>query len=548
MRQFTLALLILGTCFTMNQSFAQGGELEEAEIVIRKDRKITLPPATRNFEKIPQLPVTAIDSKQQYQFKRFNYSLSPLEPSFRTVNYRSAQAQIDPSSNYVKAGYGNFNTPYFEGYLGSKKSEDYLFNLYIRHLSSKIGPVFDENSGDGRTDAAIGGKFFNGTNTVSGGLNYASRKVHFFGYNPVLDLTSDAIEQKFTRFSANVGVEKTVRDETINYSFNTDWIFFKDDLNAKENKFKFDVSADYQVSESLTLDLGIQAILSKREDAVEVNRNYLNMMPRVKYAGSGVAISAGINFAGDNDSGNGMQLFPAVEASFSVNTGFKVYAGYEGTVIMNTLESSIDINPFLRPDFVLRNTEKESDIYGGVELDLSKGLRLNAGASLASLQNLQFFTNAVSDSSRFDVLYDDGPTDRLNIFSEVNYEQPGQVRSSLRFDFFNYSLSSNDPTLAEAWHLPSFKAAFNNTFFPIENLTVTADLYYMGGLNAWNGETAQAFELDDIVDLNLGGRYQLNEQFGVFLQLNNLFGTEYQRYLNYPSRGIQFLGGISISF
>ena len=548
MRQLTFALLVIGVCLTANQSFAQRGELEEAEIVIRKDRKITLPPATRNFEKIPQLPVTAIDAKQQYQFRRFNYSLSPLEPSFRTVNYRSQQAQNDPSSNYVKAGYGNFNTPYFEGYLGSRKSEDYLFNLYVRHLSSKTGPVFDENSGNGRTEASIGGKFFNGMNTVSGSLNYVGQKVHFFGYNPVLDLSNDAIEQRFTRFSANVGVEKTERDETLNYSFKTDWVFFRDDLNARENQFKFDVMADYQLAESLTLDLGLLAVLSKREDALEVNRNYLNIKPRIEYASSGVAISAGINFVGDNDSGNGMQLFPAIEGSFTVNTGIKVYAGYEGTVIMNTLESSVDINPFLRPDFDLRNTEKESDIYGGVELDLSKGLRLNAGVSLASLQNLQFFTNAVSDSSRFDVLYDDGPTDRLNIFSEVNYEQPGQVRSSLRFDFFNYALSSSDPTLAEAWHLPSFKAAFNNTFFPIENLTVTADLYYLGGLNAWNGETAQAFELDDIIDLNLGGRYQLNEQFGVFLQLNNLFGTEYQRYLNYPSRGIQFLGGISISF
>ncbi len=66
----------------------QGSQLEEAEIVIRKDRRITLPPATRNFEKIPQLPVSETDTKQEYTFKRFSYRLSPLEPTFRTVNFQ----------------------------------------------------------------------------------------------------------------------------------------------------------------------------------------------------------------------------------------------------------------------------------------------------------------------------------------------------------------------------------------------------------------------------------------------------------------------------
>lgn len=550
MKRF-LSILVV-SCFVTIQAFAQGGTgrlEEEAEIVIRKDRKIVLPPATRNFEKIPQLPVSTVANKQTYLFRKFNYSLNPLEPFFQTANYRSSQPTADFTSNYVKAGYGNYSTPYFEGYIGSKKSEDYVFNLYVRHLSSKNGPVFDENSGSGKTEAAIGGKFFNGINTVSGSLNYTSQKVHFFGYNPVLDLTSDAIEQKFSRFSANVGIEKTERDETLNYSFKTDWVFFRDDLAAKENKFNFDIDADYKLSENIKLSIGALAILSKREEnAVDVNRNFLNLQPRVTYTGSGFMLSAGVNYAGDNDSGNGMSIYPAVEGSFNVNTGLRVYAGYEGTVTMNSLESSIEQNPFLRAAFELRNTETESDIYGGVEIDLSKGLRLNSGASLASLNNLQLFTNAATDSSRFEILYDDGTTDRLNIFSELNYESEGMVRSSLRFDFYDYKLSSTNPTLAEAWHLPSFKAAFNNTFFPIENMTVTADLYYMGGLNALNGETGQTFELNDIVDLNLGGRYQLNQQFGVFLQLNNLFGTKYQRFLNYPSRGIQFLGGISVSF
>ena len=551
MKRFLAIIIVISfvAIDALGQVGTTGRLEEEAEIVIRKDRKIVLPPATRNFEKIPQLPVSGLASKQQYQFRRFQFNLSPLEPSFRTANYRSSEPVMDLTSNYAKAGYGNYGTPYFEGYIGSPKSETYIVNLYVRHLSSQRGPVFDENSASGKTEAAVSGKFFDGTNTVSGSLNYTGQKVHFFGYNPVLDLTSDAIEQKFTRFSANVAIDKTEKDTQLDYRFETDWVFFRDALEAKENKFNFGIAGDYQFTDNLNFSVATRAVLSKRsEGSVDVNRNFLTIQPRINYLGDNFYLKAGLNFTGDNDSGNGMSLYPVIEGSYGVNTGIRVYAGYEGSLQMNTLESSIDQNPFLQPGIELRNTETASNIYGGVELDLSKGLRLNAGGSFASLNNLQLFTNSATDSSRFEVLYDPGTVDRLNVFSEVNFEQLDEVRSSLRFDFYNYKMSTASPNLEEAWHLPSFKIAFNNTFFPIDNLSVTADLYYLGGLNAWNGETAQKFDLDDIVDLNLGGRYQLNQQFGVFLQMNNLFGSEYQRYLNYPSRGIQFLGGISVSF
>lgn len=540
MKKLSIVLVLVCIGFT---TWAQSGEVEEAEIIIRKDRKITLPLATRNFEKIPQLPVRQVDSKQEYKFRNFDYSLSPLEPSFRTVGYSNQAVLKNLTSNYVKAGYGNYGTPYFESYLGSKKSESYLFNLYVRHRSSKNGPVFDDNSGNGRTEAAVGGKFFNGDNTVSGSLNYQGQKVHFYGYNPVLDLESGDIEQHFTKFAANFGIERTLNDEVVDYHLKTDWSFFRDNFLARENKFYFDLGVGYQLTDELKLSLRGGAILSKREDAMEVNRNFLNLEPRLTFNGNGFRIAGGINYSGDNETA-GMNIYPVIRGTFSLTSNLSIYAGYEGGVEMNTLESSIGEIAFLQADFDLRNTEKKSDIFGGTTVTLTDELRLNAGASLATLSNLAFYTNAVGDSTRFNALYDGGNTDCLNIFSELNYENPGSLRSSLRFDFYNYSLA----TLTEAWHRPDYKVALNNTFFPIDNLTVTADLYYIVGLNAQNGETSQAFELDNIVDLNIGGRYQLSDQFGVFLQMNNLFGTEYQRYLNYASRGIQLLGGLSISF
>ena len=82
----------------------------------------------------------------------------------------------------------------------------------------------------------------------------------------------------------------------------------------------------------------------------------------------------------------------------------------------------------------------------------------------------------------------------------------------------------------------------------MDKLQVSLDFYYMGGLVGLNGETGLAQDLDDIFDMNLGGQYDINDRFDVFLQVNNLFGKEYQRWLNYPSRGLQALAGVSITF
>lgn len=542
---FRLTLVVSLGFFSIG-TFAQegGGQLEEAEIVIRKDRRITLPPATRNFEKIPSLPVSETDTKQQYQFKTFQYGLNPLEPSFKTVNFQGSQRLSELTANFLKVGYGNYGTPYLEGYLGSKRQESYLFNLYVRHLSSNKGPVFDQNSGEGRTEAAIGAKYFSNVNKVSGSMNYSSQKVHFYGYNPVLDLAPGDIEQKFTRFSTNVLIENANKEQNFDYHFKTDWVFFKDSFEARENKFNFDVGGFFIINDDLKLNLDLLATLSKRQDTQEDNRSYMNFRPRVNYITNGLTVNAGFNIAADNDFNKGLGLYPAIKLDYALSSGFRIFAGYEGDLQFNFVESSISENPFLEADFDLRNTEKASDIFGGIDFELFEGFRLSSGFSYASFNNMQFITNSIADSTRFEILYDGDKTKQLDVFSAINFESPGKVRSSLRFDFYNYTLS----TLAEAWHRPNFKAAFNTTIFPISKLTITTDLYYLGGLMALNGETAQVFDLDDIIDLNLGGRYEINDRFGVFLQVNNLFGKEYERYLNYPSRGIQLLGGLSVTF
>lgn len=536
-----LTLLLVCSSFVL---LAQTQELEEAEIVIRKDRKIVLPIATRNFEKVPQLPKLQTPDVQSYRFKSFNINLKPFDPEIRWSSYSNQEPTSELTNNYLKLGFGNYTTPYLEAYLGSKRAKNYLYNVYIRHRSSQRGPVDDRNSGNGRTEAVVGGKYFDGTNTISGALIYNRMTTHYYGYNPVLDLNANDIDQVYNKFSAKFSVEKTDKSAPYNYHFTTIWGFFKDVVDARENKFYFDLGGAYRINNELDVSVDILSTLSKRTDLTEVNRNYVNVMPRLNYTTDQFDVSAGVNIAGDNDSGRGMKVYPAIEAGYRLNSTFRVFAGYEGSVEMNTFESTVEQNQWMIAGFDLRNTEKKSDIYGGASMELLENLDLTLKVSQASFNDLTFITNDMSDSTRFNILYDGGATGRLTVSSALNYESKGLLRSALHFDYYNYALE----TLADAWHRPDFKIDFNNTFYPINKLQLTVDFYYMGGLVGLNGETGLSQELDDIFDMNLGARYDINERFDVFLNLNNLFGQEYQRWLNYPSRGIQALAGVSVTF
>ena len=74
-------------------------------------------------------------------------------------------------------------------------------------------------------------------------------------------------------------------------------------MDAQENKFYFDLQGSYRVNDYLRLSLDVLSILSKRTDITETNRNYINIMPRLKYHTDQFDVSVGLNVIEDNDSG-----------------------------------------------------------------------------------------------------------------------------------------------------------------------------------------------------------------------------------------------------
>jgi len=50
------------------------------------------------------------------------------------------------------------------------------------------------------------------------------------------------------------------------------------------------------------------------------------------------------------------------------------------------------------------------------------------------------------------------------------------------------------------------------------------------------------------VDVNLNGGYHFNDFVSAFIKLNNVLGTDYERYANFNVQGFQVLAGATYKF
>jgi hypothetical protein len=181
---------------------------------------------------------------------------------------------------------------------------------------------------------------------------------------------------------------------------------------------------------------------------------------------------------------------------------------------------------------------------GGIRGAVGSRIFLNTGFHLSGVQNMSFFVPSENDSARFTILVDTKTTTIFNWFGSVNWQPASNTHLSLSADLYNYSLNE----LSEAWNRPTFKMSLEWFQRYSDRITSQARLTSLGGIKAPQPITFTEEKLDAIVDLSVQGNYQINDRMEGFVQLQNVFGQPYQRYLNYPNRGLQLRIGALYRF
>jgi hypothetical protein len=407
--------------------------------------------------------------------------------------------------------------------------------------------VDDKNSASGMTGVSIFGKSFQEKVTIDGSVDFENRKNYFYGYDPSLEVSRDTIEQSFNTIGLSLKLEGTDSRAPVQYGIGLSYHSISDNFNASESTFGIDFEGFYKIGESSSFSLVTNAVLSTYEDGESQERSLFRITPSYNFRYSDIMIKAGLNLVYENDSlstKDDLHVYPAIEATYPVEGGLKVSAGLRGDIDGVFYQEISRKNPWLNAMVPLIHTNRSFELYGRVEGKISKTFDFSAMVSTTNLRNLYSFVNDPTDSTRFVPLYDLGTTSRLKIGGEIGYEYKDLFSLRASLDLFNYETDE----LKEAWHRPDLTFSLSGSYNLYDKILFEATLMGMSGLKAQDPVDQSTIDLDGIFDLNAKVEYLISDRASVFLNLYNIFSNEYERYLNYPSRGFMAVGGITYSF
>lgn len=549
-----VVLVILAFCLNFSlwgqdqdPNWDEDGAIQDAEVVIEKDRQITLEKANRGYEKVSPLPLQADTVPQSYSFSPIHYTATPFTPRIR-INRIKEEPLPKLYGNYVKGGLGNYGTTYLEGFFSNKRSETHALGAHFKSLNSSRGPVDKDNSGSSEFELGVNGNYFTDVLSFKGSAEYRRDKLYYYGYTPGLEVDKDSIKQVYSVVEIGVGMEDRHKGEGVDYTLDIGYTSLGDEFDSKEHQGAFNFLANYQFRDALGFSLQSDLYLGKRTIGNRSqNRNFFRVRPMIHTWISGFKLEAGINMVYENDSienADKLHIVPMAKASLDLTDKIMVYAGIAGDVEYRSLESYVEENPYLGSEVALSHNIKTFELSGGLQGSFWDNVSIHTGISIGTYRNLAFFAGSATDSTRFEILYDtDNPT-LVRFFGELGYSKSDKLVVNFRTDLYGYSTQE----LSEAWGRPTYKFKLSGSYNLYHKLIFGTSITAMGGIKALNQQSGHRENLDAVFDLNLSVDYLFSKKFSAFAIGKNIISKEYELYQNYPSRGFTAIAGITYSF
>jgi hypothetical protein len=283
------------------------------------------------------------------------------------------------------------------------------------------------------------------------------------------------------------------------------------------------------------------------------------LAPSITFVNDDLSVSLGVAAYVSLDSENSntdFSLYPRLNASYRLmDETVIVYGGAEGGLQQNSYYNFKEENPFVSPTLNVAPTKKLYEGFGGVKGKLSNSVAYNVRASYGKDEKRALFQanfinllapglEGYQFGNSFNVVYDDVNT--LAFFAELKVEVSNTFSLGINGTYNSYSTDLQN----EAWNLPDLKASIFSNFNITEKLYGGASLFYVGERQDLYADpfTTQEITLDGYVDANINFGYRFTDRLSVFVKGSNLFGDNYEKWLNYPVQGIQGLAGVTYKF
>lgn len=538
MRHFILVFLLGFVLVANAQEVPPSGEIEDAQIIIEKDKPLTLPKASRIYQRSVVKPVGT-------DTVNLNFDLSKPDYTFQTSMYtppvRSFEAESSAirNYNYVKVGAGNYLSPLLQGFVGHSVG-DKSIGLYVFHESFANGPVRDEESAYGRSEVVLSGSLENEGLKLSPVLSYGREGFYFYGHEETGDsiFINDKVGVNHVALNAPVSFTP---DEPYAFTFspkiaNTSMAYDGTTFN-KEFYLGLGLEGEFQFNDGMSLGLGVGFNHYNYTSGIDQARSLADITPSVLIGndhGLNLDLGFGLVFGSDSSTTTTKAYFyPDIKASYKISKDLSLFVDLLGGVNATNLNDLRRSNRYLEDSLTLLNEHTKVHLTAGIQYALRPDLVLEPFVGYQLVSNKQLFYPSSSDSSRFMTVYESGNFIETNLGLAVRY-----MNNKTELVAKMYLSSYQTDSLAEAWYLPATGLDVSYHQQLTEQLMINAKLLILQGLKAPSPVDGAQVDLPTIADLSCGLDYSFSDKFAAFLSVNNLLNIEYERYLNYPTRGI----------
>ncbi len=570
-----LPLVIASSLVLSTIAEAQKKADDQMNAVVNIDR-----PYKPNITDAVKIEVTPEDENIQAKKPEISYAaplvLFKMDPYKGTMKAPPApkEKQEDLYHCFAKLGYGNYNNIYGDFLFNTLRSKTSLVSAELKYDGGN-GPV--SNSAYSNAMANVYGKQIFGANVLDGSVGYKSSTNHFYGYNhdSLKNINADSIKQVFSDFTLNANFGNPLaKPGQVRYDFGINYCNFTDNYKTAENDFviKGDVS---QVEQNNKVEIALLY------DAMPLSYGNKDISRSIFRASLGDHLDygsfrayVGIITASETDTTfSKFHVYPDLEGEADLDEKYiTAFAGITGGLDKNNFKSFALENPFIADGIDIQNSNEQIKLYGGFKGSINNYTSYNLSLTWQSYQNYVFFVNDSTNHARFVPLYDNADILTFHADMGYNFSETFYINGAVNFrnysltDYLSNTLVVTNNHLAEPYQRPGTELLLTTKYKVNERITFGADIYDWGQRYALTlldykerketGQAGTTSTLPNILDANLNVSYLFSNPQNTaragnvyaFLQLNNIVGSQYDYWNDYPVRGFQVLGGVMVNF
>lgn len=448
--------------------------------------------------------------------------------------------------NYLKAGFGNFSTPYVSAGFSFGDGKTVLANLYADYISSK-GNI--KNQDHSLLNIKGSGSYFTARNEAYGGVTLKQEDNYLYGYDHLTHNYAKAdVLQRFQDVSIRGGFRNKDKNETgINYNPNVEISVFSNQNRLTESSLVIDAPVEKTFNDVFSVRVAAKADITSYTtkgfipNNIKINNNIFQLSPELIYAKEFLTIHGGVSPAWDNGK---LSVLPNIYGEAQIkDKSFMVQAGLVGRFIKNSYRNLSAVNPYLGIITSQQNT-KETELYGGIKTSVGKHFNFSAKAGIITYNNLPFYINdTATDYKSFRVVNESKVTD-LRIHADMSFISQDKFTINGGLTFNGYTGMRNN---AKAWGTIPLEITASMRWWAFKQVMLKSDFKaFTGGPYLLKNNVQKT--LSGAADLSAGIEFAINKNFSAWLDVNNIFNSKYERWHNYQVYGLNVLGGVIYKF